>query len=193
MATSTQNHIGALELGYAQALADLATEADSFDEIADEIHQIGEIVESDAEFNKLLGSHILGTADRAKILEKVFAGRVSPLTFNFLQVVNNKGRLDHLEGIAAAFAMLADQRSGRIEIDAYVANAMSDDQVATVAKQIGTAIGKTVTLNQHIDPALIGGLKIQVGDRLIDGSVAAQLKKLQVKMVAAGREKAKQL
>jgi len=64
---------------------------------------------------------------------------------------------------------------------------LDSETAKRVAEQIGQALGKGVTLTQRVDPALIGGLKIKIGDQLIDASVASQLRNMKNKMIAAGR------
>ncbi len=186
------NHqLGALELGYAQALLELSDEASQFDAIAEEMLQLGELHDAEPDLGRLIDSRVISTADRRAIIERLFSGKVSDLTYRFLMVLNDKDRLSLLPKIARAYMQLVNNRRGHVNVDAYVATALSDDQASAVASGIGNAIGKTVTLLQHVDASLIGGLKIQIGDRLIDGSVSAQLRKIQSSMIEKGREMAR--
>ena len=110
---------------------------------------------------------------------------------DFFGVVNQKGRLFELSGICGAFAKAADEAMGNISVDVYVAEAMSGAELSSLASGIGASLGKTAKLNMIVDPSLIGGLKLRIGDQLIDGSVASQLKGMRQKLIDAGREKAK--
>ena len=106
-------------------------------------------------------------------------------------VVNQKDRLGSLPGIVRAFANLVDERQGVVEVDAYVANRLDEGQASAIADRLGASMGRKVALKQHVDEELIGGLKLRIGDKLLDGSVATQLRLMRDKFVQAGREKAR--
>ena len=99
--------------------------------------------------------------------------------------------MDKIQGIFKSFGRIVDQRNGIVEVDVYVASALDAHALDALGQKIGMAISRNVILNQKVDENLIGGLKLRVGDRLIDGSIATQLKILERKIVAQGREKAK--
>lgn len=197
MAENRIEMISQIDKVYAAALLELCDEAEGagrsglVDEVADELRQIGELVRREPALIRLLSVRTLLTRERSEIIERLFKGRVADLLYRFLQVVNAKDRLDHLEEIVSAFAVLLEERRGVIDVDAYLASRMDEPAVLRVAESLGTVLGGRVDLTQHEDPELIGGLKLRVGDRLIDGSVATQLRLLREKMVEAGREKAR--
>lgn len=181
----------AVEQVYAEALLDMAGEAGQLNEVADELKQLGELLQTQPQVQHLLSSQLLSTAERASSIEAIFKGRVSDLLYRFLQVVNEKQRLDCLAGIILAFSALQDERQGIIEADAYVASPLTDAQVELVSSWVSQRVDRNVVLRQVVDPRLIGGVKIRVGDQLIDGSVVTQLRLMREAMVATGREKAR--
>lgn len=176
---------------YAQALLDLARSAGAMDAVAEEADDLLALLRGEADLAKLLSSRTLNTAERSELVERLFKGKVSDVLYRFLQVVNRKDRLNALAGILTAYGTLVADARGEMDVDVYVAQALTDEAGRGVAESIGQAVGKRVHLNQHIDPELIGGLKVRVGDRLIDGSVATQLKIMKRKLVEAGREQAR--
>ena len=131
----------------------------------------------------LVTNPAISTDERSKIVSRVFEGKVSDLLYRFLQVVTSKNRLGSLDTILGGYLLLVSEHRGLVDVDAYVATAMDADTAARVAEQIGQSLGKQVTLRQHIDESLIGGLKIKVGDKLIDASVASQLRSMKQKMI----------
>jgi len=179
---------------YAQALFDLADDAGQIEAIADELVQIGQLIEHQDQLKLLLDSKSLSIIERQGIIRRVFEGRVSDLLCRFLQVVNKKDRLGWLAGIAVAFAKLVADKHGIVEVDVYVARLLDDNQASRIAQVLGKVLGgKEVVIHQHEQPYLVGGVKIRVGDQLIDGSVATQLKLMEQNMMVVGREKARQL
>lgn len=184
--------INNVEMVYGQALLEMAIESDRLDAVAEELAQLGELCANDPELMRLLGSQVLGVDERGEALDRIFNGRVSDLVYRFLRVVNTKDRLGFLPGIIRAFASLYSVKKGIVEVDIYVADRLDSAKLESIAAGISKAVGREVVPHQHVENHLIGGLKLRIGDQLIDGSVVTQLKLLQYKMVASGRERAKQ-
>lgn len=172
---------------YAEALLELAREQGKVDEVADEVQQLLAVVGEGSELHRLLTNPAIGDTERSAILKRVFEDKVSDLLYKMLRVLSDKGRLGSLPQVAAGYLLAVSDDRGQIDVQAFVADELDSAAASKVAQQIGQALGKTVTLTQKVDPALIGGLKIKVGDQLIDASVASQLRNMKNKMVAAGR------
>lgn len=172
---------------YAQALLELAREQGKVDELTDEVQQLMPLIAEGSELDRLLTNPAIGDGERAKIVERVFKGKVSDLLYKMMRVLCDKGRLGSLSSFAAGFLLAVSDERGHIDVKAFIASELDSDAAKKVADQIGQALGKTVSLTQKVDPSLIGGLKIKVGDQLIDASVASQLRSMKNKMIAAGR------
>jgi F-type H+-transporting ATPase subunit delta len=185
-------HVGPVEHTYAQALLALAEEAGQVEALAAEVADLADLMQNQAGVQRLLGSKVLSISQRADAVARLFRGRVSDLLLRFLMVVNRGGRLGLLPGIARSFLLLVEQKHGVVEIDAYVPAEMDAARAQAVAARLGQVLGRQVALFQHADPALIGGLKVRVGDQLIDGTVAAQLRMIRQHLEDVGREKARQ-
>jgi F-type H+-transporting ATPase subunit delta len=186
------DNIQSVERVYAQALLDLADDAGTLDEVADEIDQLGWLIQQQPQMLGLISSRTLSVEQRAGVIEQLFKGRVTDLVYRFLHVVNKKNRLDMLSRIVKAVANLVDQRRGIVRVEAFVAATLPEQAANQVATRIGSAIGGRVILEQQVQPQLIGGLKIRIGDRLIDGSVATQLRRIRRQIAAKGRDAARQ-
>ena len=97
---------------------------------------------------------------------------------NLIKLLAEYGRLAVLPEIAAAFEQLKAEDEGSVEAEIIAAAQPSDALVASVVKQLQTRFGKTIDAHVKLDPALIGGLKIGIGDTVIDASVRGQLQEL---------------
>ncbi len=177
---------------YAQALYELGQASDQVDILADQARDLLGLLASEPDLERLLASRALSSAQRSSSIEQLFKGKIADVLYKFIQVVNRKDRLGSLTGILGSYLVLVAQARGELDVDVFVAEPLSDDAGRGVAESIGSALDKRVQLRQHVDPALIGGLKVRVGDRLIDGSVATQLRIMKRKLVDAGRERARQ-
>lgn len=191
MAKTPAHRKDALSTTYARALLDMAVEVDAVDDVAEQVEQLSQLFDQQPQLRTMLASRLLGATERAASIDRVFKGQVHDLLYRFLQIVNRKRRMHALPGILRAFGQLVEEHRGVQEVDAYVAVPLSEDDRRHVAAAAGRAIGRNVILDQHVDPSLIGGLKLRIGDRLIDGSVATQLKRIRHKLVQAGREDAR--
>ena len=110
MATGSDNATNTLERTYALALLEMADKEGRAAQVADELKQLGRVLEDQPDLKRLLASRILSVSDRADSIDKIFKGEVSDLVYRFLQVANLKGRLEWLPGMVTAFSQLLDER-----------------------------------------------------------------------------------
>ena len=172
-------------LSYAQSILELATAQGQAVDIGHELADIRQIIDTDETFRLFLADPSISETTRAGVLERVFKGRISQLTYGFLQVVNLKGRLGITTEIAGAYEQLLDDQLGKVDVDLTVAQALSDWELADVQQRISQALGKDAVVHQYVDDAIIGGLVLRVRDKLIDGSVRTQLQQMKEKILAA--------
>ena len=166
---------------YARSLFELATDAGGTDklmEVADELEKICELAREDKKINLFLSSPVVDVKARGKALSAIFTYRITDLMLRFLLVLNNKGRLDRLESIETAFDQLVQEAFGRIEVDVITPVAIDAELIATIKEKISTVLGKEPVLHPYVDEGLLGGIKLRIGDQLIDGSVQTRLRKL---------------
>ena len=151
-----------------------------------ELEDVIEMARADRDFSEFLASRVLPVTDRAKSLERIFKGRVSDLTLRFLQIINEKGRLPHLTAIVAAYDRLVQAKFGRVEVDLYTPAPVSAEEIRLIRDRLQKALGKEPIIHPYVDHAMIGGLKMQIGDRLIDGSIATRLRQFRDRLANEG-------
>lgn len=176
---------------YAQALLGLAKQNNDLDGIAEEVAGLGQLLDDNADLSKLVASPVIADAKRRDMIQRLFEGKTSDTLYKFIQVLSRKGRLSSLPGVCRAFAGLVATERGQIDVEAIVARELDADTAARVARELGESMNKTVNLQQTVDESLIGGMRLRIGDRLIDASVATRLKNAANRLAAAGREKAR--
>ncbi|HVL30377.1 MAG TPA: ATP synthase F1 subunit delta [Sphingomicrobium sp.] len=177
---------------YAKALFDLAREQNALAEVEQEIEQVVQLLEEHGQLSAIFAHPAIDAQDRARTIEKLFKGRVSTTTLHFLLILNRKGRLGYLRAIRAAFDRLAKAHRGEVDVEVHTARPLNPAQFDQVAARVSKFIGKKAVLHPHVDAKLIGGLKVRIADRLIDASVAAQLRKLGRQLESAGHEAVRQ-
>ncbi len=170
-------------LSYAQSLLELASEQNQAEPIGQEIGQLAEVIEQNPTFAAYLADPGIGQEDRANVLKHTFSGKVSPLMWNFIGVLNLKRRLKNLPEIASAYDDLLDEKLGKIEVDVTVAQKLSADQLEQVRQRVSAALKKDAVIHQYVDESIIGGLLLRVQDKLIDASVKSQLHSLREQLL----------
>ena len=174
---------------YARSLFELAADAggdEKVTEIADEIEQICDLISSNQELEKFLSSPIIDSAKRNEALSAIFSNRVTDLTLRFLLVLNNKGRLNHLQQIAVAYDQLVQHAMGRVEVDIFTPTAIDADSINTIKATVQKMLRKEPVLHTYVDAAMLGGVKLRIGDLLIDGSVQTKLRRLSESIQSGG-------
>jgi F-type H+-transporting ATPase subunit delta len=170
-------------LSYATSLLELAEEQNQVQPIGEELGQIAEILEQNPTFVQYLADPGISQEERGKALAEIFGGKVNPLLWNFLGVLNLKNRLRLLEQIIAAFDDLLDEKYGKIEVDVTTAHQLSADDVEMVRQRVSSALKKDAVVHQYVDESIIGGMLLRVQDQLIDASVRSQLNKIKQSMM----------
>ncbi|MHC4711516.1 MAG: ATP synthase F1 subunit delta [Planctomycetota bacterium] len=182
-------HTDALAQVYARSLFELADEAggrDKIVEVAQELEQTCELARADRTLAGFLASPIIDRAKRGAALRRIFHGNVTDLVLRFLLVLNNRGRLRHLETIDDAFDQLVHEAFDRVEVDVFTPGPLDRGQIDALKQRIGAALGKEPVLYAYTDRTMIGGLKLRIGDQLVDGSVSSRLRRLQQSLLRGG-------
>ncbi|MEO1534821.1 MAG: ATP synthase F1 subunit delta [Planctomycetota bacterium] len=174
---------------YAKSLYELAESAggrEAVEQVVGELEGVVELAREDGSFGEFLSSRVLKQSDRSKSLRSMFEGKVHDLTLKFLLVLNEKGRLGHLVPIVSSLDETAQRAFGRVEVDVYTADALEGDELERVRQQLNESLGRETVVHPYVDPKMIGGVRMQIGDRLIDASVAAQLRKVRDRLASEG-------
>jgi F-type H+-transporting ATPase subunit delta len=170
-------------LSYANSLLELAEEKNESGPIGEELGQLREILDTNPTFGLFLADPAISHEERSKVLTDTFKGKVSGLLWNFLGVLNVKGRLALLPEIIAAYDDLMDEKHGKIEVDVTVAQKLSPEDLEKVRQRVSGALKKDAVVHQYVDESIIGGMLLRVQDQLIDASVKQQLQTIKQAML----------
>ena len=172
---------------YASALLDLADEQKALDQVADDLKALRSLIAESEDLRRLLDSPVFSREEQRKamtaLMEKVGTGE---LTRRFVLVVADNHRLFALPAMIEAYLSELAQRRGEITAEVTAARNLSDAQQAALLEALRTSVGSKVQLDLKVDPALIGGLVVKVGSRMIDSSLRSKLQRLQLAMKGVG-------
>jgi F-type H+-transporting ATPase subunit delta len=172
---------------YAIALFELALDEDKLEEVDDGLSRLDSLLGESDDFLRVVRSPIFSSDEQARALVAIATHTgITGLTANFLQLLVRNRRLFALRDIIAGFRrLLADHRD---EIIAEVTSAvpLSETQTEELKATLKAKTGKDVTLNQTVDPAIVGGLIVKIGSRMIDTSIRSKLNALKYAMKEVG-------
>lgn len=160
---------------YAESLLALAEEQGAAEALLAELDELQAYAGGHADFAAFLASPAVDAEARRDVLEKLFRRRLSDLALDALQIVNRKGRLSLLPAIVAAYRAALDERRGRLEVRVVSAVPLTEDQRRRLTAAVARHTGREARLREEVDPALLGGVVLRIGDRKVDSSVATRL------------------
>lgn len=163
---------------YAKALFDLARERGELITIHREIIALRTVVESSPEVRNFLGEHLLTEAQRRTILEKLFKAQVRPITFLFLLQMEKARLLSRLPALAHEFDCIYWKFAGVTRVEITTAYAWDDNRRMALLPKLIAQFGRSMQPVYREDRTLIGGFRVQAGDRIFDYSVVSQLQNL---------------
>jgi F-type H+-transporting ATPase subunit delta len=172
---------------YASALFELARDEGQLDAVATDLDGFGKLLDESEDLTRLVRSPVFTAEEQtravAAILDK--AG-IKSLAANLIKVAAANRRLFAVPQMIVGYRQMLAKERGEISASVTSAETLSDSQVAAVKAALMDAMGKDVLLDQNVDPALIGGLVIQVGSRMIDTSLRTKLNAMKYAMKEAG-------
>ncbi|MDZ4795709.1 MAG: ATP synthase F1 subunit delta [Bacteroidota bacterium] len=162
---------------YAKSLIDLAIERGELEKVYADMQWLNTVCKSNPDFVNLLRSPIIKGDTKKKILEAVTTGTISEMTAAFNRLLITKGRESNLPEISQAFISAYKEKKNIQTIKLTTATAVTDSVKNAIIEQVKKSAGfEHVELEEKVDTDLIGGFVLQVGDQLVDASVAYDLK-----------------
>jgi F-type H+-transporting ATPase subunit delta len=179
--------VSGLAQRYATALFELADEQQGLDQTAKDLTLLKQLLAESADLRRLVGSPMISRGDQARAMDAVLkAAGIGGLVRQFIGLVAQNRRLFALRSMINGFLAELAKRRGEQTALVVAAQPLSDAQLAQVTDALKTAMGSKVSVDVRIDPALIGGMIVKVGSRMIDASVRTKLTKLKLAMKGVG-------
>ena len=178
----------ALAETYAKPLFRLAEQAGDVDGVLGQLDEILELLDEHPGLRQIFEHQGIDPDRRAATIEKLFTDRADDLVLRFLLVLNDHQRLGHLPVIRHAYDQALKASRGQVDVALSTARPLSDEQRDQVAQRLSASIGREAIVHERTDEALIGGMRIRFDDKLIDASVASQLRRLTHQMNTQGHE-----
>jgi F-type H+-transporting ATPase subunit delta len=171
---------------YAEALLNAAEARNCVPQVLAEIDSlIDDVFPGNRELGALITSGAVGRKTRKEVIDKAFSARASDVFYKFMLVLNDHERLDLFRPIRRALHELHDERARRLRVHMYSAIPLSDAEKTRIMKAVHDFFKLEPVLEAHVDPSLLGGLKVRIGDRVFDGTVRTSIEILRNKLIAS--------
>jgi F-type H+-transporting ATPase subunit delta len=172
---------------YASALFDLARDDSVIELVEEELQLIAGAIDGNADLRRLVESPVFSAEEQERAIGLV-AGRlgVTGLSANFLRLLAKNRRLFALRAVIRAFRQMAASHRGEVSAAVTSAYPLNDDQIGALKAALKEQLGKDVTLEARVNPALLGGLVVKVGSRMIDTSLRTRLMTVKTRLKEVG-------
>jgi F-type H+-transporting ATPase subunit delta len=158
-----------------EAALDAADTEGALDDVEDELFRFGRIVSGDRELSRLLSDRSASIEGTGSLIDRLLSGKVSPVTELLLRNVLTSRRVGSAEVAVERLSEAASRRRGQSVARVTTAVTLTPAQEQRLTDVLGRLYGRTIGLQVVVDPDVLGGLVVQVGDEVIDGSVAHRL------------------
>ena len=168
---------------YATALFGLASDEQQVDAVGRSLDSIEQAMTESADFRALVTSPLVSRADAGKTIRALVpALGLDSITGRFLGVLADNGRFSELKSVIRLFRDLASDARGETKAEVTSAYPLGDDQIAALKSKLKARVGRDVSIDLHVDPALLGGIIVRLGSQMIDASIATKLNTLATAM-----------
>jgi F-type H+-transporting ATPase subunit delta len=172
---------------YALALFELARDANAIDPVKADLERFEQMIADSADLLRLVRSPVFGAGEQGSALAAVLArAGITGLAANFLRLVTANRRLFAVRDMVRAFRTLVARHKGEVTAHVTVAEPLADKHLAALKDALKSVTGKDVELDVTVEPAIIGGLVVQVGSRMVDASLKTKLNSIKHAMKEVG-------
>lgn len=167
---------------YARAIFELAKEQGLIEAWGQRLERVREVL-THPQARTILANPSIDVRRRQDAVGALLDGRVGPEGVNLAKLVVGANRIDDLDAIIEEYGRLADEDAGRLRATATTAVPLSQAEASNLVASLSRRWGREVRLDARVDPMIIGGLVLRIGDRVIDASVATRLQQLRRRLV----------
>jgi F-type H+-transporting ATPase subunit delta len=171
---------------YAQALFAMSRKGGVLERVETDLDTVDALIRTQPNLLRIMRAPTIPRANKKDLVRRLFESQISPLTLRFLSLLIDKRREATLPDVSREFRALSDAARNVLPAVATVAARLTTEERARLTETLARRTGKTIELREEVDPELIGGVVIRLGDTIIDGSIAGQLRRLHQQLLADG-------
>ena len=170
---------------YGNALYVLAHEEGRDEEIGRQLGEVCRLLRDEPDYVRLMSAPTVKKAQRLQLLEETFGGRVDDYLMNFMSILVENNTFEEMSACQEAYTALYNQDHGVIEVTAVTAVALTEEQKTALSAKLSRETGKIGGLKNIVDPSCMGGVRLEMNGRMLDGSVRARLDAIKNSLLTA--------
>lgn len=169
---------------YALALFQLAQQHNQLASVEEDLREVKVVFKENSDLQALLASPKLSLERKKELIRELF-GKANPLVVNILQLLVDRKRINETVEIATEFEALSNDAQGIADAKVYSTRPLTDNERAAISSAFAHKVGKqTLRIENEIDPSLLGGIRLQIGNRIFDSSVSGKLDRLKKQLLS---------
>lgn len=167
---------------YGAALYELARDEGLSDEIFAQLQMTAGLLRENPEYMRLLSLPSVPKGERCGVLDKSFGGQVHEYLLSFIKLLVERGSIGELYGCEETFRTRYNEDHGILEVNAAAAAPLPKEQQEKLEKKLAEKTGKTIRLSVRVDPSVLGGLRLEMAGRRLDGTVRRRLEEIETRL-----------
>src|SRR5207244_2481013 len=168
---------------YARALFDTANRSGMVEQVENDLKTVDQVLRIIPRMLRALRAPTIAASRKQELLDRAFGTRIGPLAMRFLKLVVQRRREDILSNVYLEYHRLANEARGILPVQVTAAVPLSDPERESLAQSLHARTGKQIVLQVSIDPGILGGLVLRMGDTVLDGSVRTRLEQLRARLL----------
>lgn len=164
---------------YSEALFEVGIEENNLDLYQQELGLVIDLLHQDEAFDEFFKTPRIGKDEKRVFIDEVFAGKFSPIIVNLMKVLVDKKRSGYIEEIKADFDDKLRVHRNQVKAVAETAVPLTESEMQALGQKLSVLTGKQIELVNALSPEVIGGIRLKVGDRVIDGSLKRRLEDME--------------
>ena len=171
-----------INIGYARALFEMAQAEGVVSRVEEELYRLSGLLKGNSELLQFIKDPNIKAEGKRRALSDLFQGRVHPLVLTTLTSLSDQDRGGRVLHVIEEFSAIASVARQKVTGEVTTAIVLDDDTLSRLVAELNRVTGKNIQLFQKVDPAILGGAIIKVGEQIIDGSLRRKLDQIQAKL-----------
>ena len=163
---------------YALSLYQIGQKQDALDEIQEGVRLVNSLYKSSNTFRYFLLTKKIANSDKKKILLDILKGSCSRYVLELIFIIIDKRDIKSLEAVIDRFFLAVNNESDIIPVRIITSSALDNNEIQTLIQNIESKLDKKIRAKNEVDPNIIGGVKLMIGNKVVDGSISYQLRKI---------------
>ncbi|MFN8576450.1 MAG: F0F1 ATP synthase subunit delta [Candidatus Sericytochromatia bacterium] len=163
---------------YAQALFEISQSQNLTEKIQEDLKVISETLKEYHDFNNLLLHPVISNQDKKDMFSKIFSEKIDKVTENLVMLLIDKKRESLIPEISELYKQMYNKLHSRVIAEVYTSIEISKNLLSIIKGKLETYLSKEVEIEDHVDPKVIGGVLVKIGDRVIDGTIRTKFENM---------------